>query len=71
MLTIPSTLQKKFEIYLKNKAIPDKHHGVYKKWLRYYLDFCLKYNFPPRQKESLSQFIQKLHEKRQTKCSGA
>ncbi|HDH86634.1 MAG TPA: integron integrase [Desulfobacteraceae bacterium] len=67
MLTIPSTLQKKFEIYLKNKAIPDKHHGVYKKWLRYYLDFCLKYNFPPRQKESLPQFIQKLHEKRQTK----
>lgn len=67
MLTIPSTLQKKFEIYLKNKAIPDKHHGVYKKWLRYYLDFCLKYNFPPRQKESLPQFIKKLDEKRQTK----
>lgn len=68
MLAIPSTLQKKFEIYLKNKAIPDKYHGAYKKWLRNYLDFRLKYPFSPGHKESLPYFIQKLQEKRQTKA---
>ena len=24
----------------------EKMHGLYKKWLRYYLDFCKKYDFP-------------------------
>ena len=67
MLAIPSPIQKEFEKYLRNKAIPDKYHGEYKKWLRYYLDFCQKYHFAPGLRESLSQFIQKLQEKRQTK----
>jgi len=68
MLPIPSALQKQFEIYLKNNAIPGRSQGAYKKWLQYYLDFCQKYNFFPKHQESLPKFIQKLQEKRQTKA---
>jgi len=67
MLAIPSALQTKFEEHLRNKTIQNSLHGVYKKWLQYYLDFCRKYHFPPIHKESLPHFIHKLQEKKQTK----
>jgi hypothetical protein len=47
MLVIPLALQAQFEEYLRNKAVPNRLHGEYKKWLRYYLDLCGKYHFPP------------------------
>ena len=53
MLAIPSALQAQFEEYLRNKEIPSSLQGTYKKWLRYYLDFCQKYHFPPIHKDSL------------------
>ncbi len=67
MLTIPSALLTQFEAYLRNKAIPNSLQGAYKKWLRYYLDFCQKYHFPPVNEQSLPHFIRKLQEKKQTK----
>jgi len=67
MLAIPPTFKTQFEECLRNKPVPNSLHGYYKKWLRYYLDFCSKYSFPPRQKESLPHFIHKLQEKKQTK----
>jgi len=66
VLAIPSALQTKFEEHLGNKTIQNSLHGVYKKWLQYYLDFCRKYHFPPIHKESLPRFILKLQEKKQT-----
>ncbi len=68
MLNIPSPLREQFEEYLQNKPIPNSSRGVYKKWLRYYLDFCRKYNFLPIRKESLPHFIRKLQGKKQTKA---
>ncbi len=57
--------------YLKRiygkRGIQNSLHGVYKKWLQYYPDFCLKYHFLPIHKESLPHFINKLQEKQQTK----
>ena len=67
MLDIPSALREQFEEYLQNKTIPNSSIWAYKKWLRYYLDFCRKYNFLPIRKESLPRFIRKLQEKKQTK----
>ena len=66
MLAIPSALQTKFEEHLRNKTIQKSLHGVYKKWLQYYLDFCRKYHFPHIDKNSLPRFTLKLQEKKQT-----
>jgi hypothetical protein len=45
---------------LRQTLDPKENHGLYKKWLRYYLDFCEKYKLPARQKESLPGFLGKL-----------
>jgi hypothetical protein len=42
--------------------------GAYKKWLRYYLDFCEKCDFPAHHRESLFEFLGTLEEKRQSKA---
>jgi len=34
-----------YSALLIQKAVPDKYHPYYRKWLRYYLDFCQKYGF--------------------------
>ncbi|MBW2166933.1 MAG: hypothetical protein JRG74_12815 [Deltaproteobacteria bacterium] len=44
------------------------NQAVYQKWLRYYLDFCRKYNFLQTQCGSLTHFLVKLQEKKQTKA---
>jgi len=67
MLTIPSALQARFQQWLRNKEIPKGKHGLYKKWFRYYLDFCQKYDFPEARRESLPAFLRKLEKKKQTK----
>ena len=41
-------------------------HFHYRKWLRYYLDFCLKYDHDPANKESFAPFVQKLKDKNHT-----
>ncbi|MGD0265666.1 MAG: hypothetical protein ABSD47_12050 [Candidatus Methylomirabilota bacterium] len=48
MLAVPSALQSKFDERLRIRSIPDNLHGPYQKWLRYYLDVCQKYHFPPK-----------------------
>nr|WP_170180156.1 site-specific integrase [Desulfoglaeba alkanexedens] len=68
MLAIPSALQLKFEGHLRNMAIPDNLHGMYQKWLRYYLDFCHKYHFQPNHLQSLHPFIAKLRDKQQSQA---
>ncbi len=67
MITVSSDLQRQFEKILQEKSISKSLWWQYKKWLRYYLDFCQKYNFPATQKDSLPHFLQKLQEKNQTK----
>ncbi len=42
------------------------NQAVYQKWLRYYLDFCRKYNLLQTQCGSLTHFLVKLQEKKQT-----
>jgi integron integrase len=66
MFTVPSELQRRFEKLMQEKAISNRLWWQYKKWLRYYIDFCQKYNFPAAQQSSLSHFLDKLQEKKQT-----
>jgi len=63
MKKIPSDVKNPFDALLVKKTIPEKIHVHYRKWLRYYLDFCNKYHFNQSDKKSLSHFVSKLQEK--------
>ena len=66
MLKLPTTLIHQFDILLLNNAIPDKDRGFYKKWLRFYWDFCHKYQHDAFHLKSLPLFLQKLQNKNQS-----
>ena len=48
------------------QAATPAERGQSQKWLRYYLDFCMKYRHPPRDPDSLEPFLQKLASKNQS-----
>jgi integron integrase len=66
MLSVPAQVVSRFQKLLFDKSIPKASHLHYQKWLRYYLDFCSKYQFSPANKQSVSQFTNTLAEKRRT-----
>ena len=66
MLSIPAALFTKYSLLLNKKSVPISVHNNYRKWLRFYLDFCHKYCHPYVDKESLKHFMVKLHEKNQS-----
>ena len=66
MLKIPPAIQLQYESFLANREVPPKDRHVYLKWLRYYLDFCHKYQFDRMSHNSLGPFLRKLAEKKQT-----
>ncbi|MDI6781835.1 MAG: hypothetical protein QME49_07025 [bacterium] len=66
MVNISTDVLSKYNSILAKKSIPISYQDGYKKWLKYYLDFCNKYGFSHSNRESLTQFIKKLQEKHQT-----
>src|SRR3990172_6338810 len=66
MQLIPSDILIQYEDILKKRAVPVSRHADYKKWLRYYLDFCCKYKLQNNNNAHLTYFIKKLQEKNQT-----
>jgi len=66
MLKLPANLNQPFDDVLLEKKFSDKERFFYKKWLRFYWDFCHKYYYDAFHTDSLPLFLQKLHEKRQT-----
>ncbi|MBN2061912.1 MAG: integron integrase [Deltaproteobacteria bacterium] len=66
MLKIPESVMEDFSSFLKEKNIPVTLHNYYKRWLRYYLDYCHKYQFDCLNPDSLPNFLNKLQEKKQT-----
>lgn len=69
MKKIPAALSHQYTMLLNETEIPDRYHQHYLKWLRYYLDFCHKYQVDDSTPRSLPHFIEKLKEKRQTEAS--
>jgi integron integrase len=69
MEKIPAALAHRYKTLLNEKEIPDRYHHQFLKWLRYYLDFCRKYQFDDAIPSSLPHFIKKLIAKRQTEAS--
>ena len=65
MLQIPAQTITKFTTYITGQGIPTEKKGYYVKWVKYYLDFCHKYQFKQGTDVSLSAFLKKLGQKRQ------
>ena len=63
--TVFAGCYRKYNTLLVGNAIPPKFHNDFKKWLRFYLDFCKNYGHPYYDKNSLSSFIKKLKSKMQ------
>jgi len=66
MLAIPERILTVFETGLHDTHVVVAQQGRYKKWLRYYLDFCKKHQLAAGQRVSLPAFLQKLRSKKQS-----
>ena len=66
MLDIPADIWAQYAAVLAQRSVPPSHHGYYRKWLRYYLDFCATRNLPNSRQERVRLFLTKLQEKKQT-----
>lgn len=66
MLHVPHELLYRYGSFLGKQGIPATHQADYRKWLRYFMDFCDKYSVPESRQERLRMFIEKLREKKQT-----
>lgn len=66
MLPIPQNDINEFNKTLLQSAVPESCHNHYRKWLRYFLDFCRKYPPPDAKSEQIRLFIEKLKSKKQT-----
>ena len=65
MIQVPDALWRKFEHFLDAECIPGGKRGAFKKWVRFYLDFCSKYKHEYASAESIPPFLEKLKSKRQ------
>ncbi len=65
MKDIPSDILIQFSGMLKKRSVPTSSYSYYVKWLRYYLDYCAKYNLPDKSSKNLTQFLLKLRDKKQ------
>ncbi|HMK59603.1 MAG TPA: integron integrase [Dissulfurispiraceae bacterium] len=66
MQTIPADIAELYEKTLSTAEVPVALSDFYKKWLRYFLDFCHKYGHDATTPQSLAPFIEKLRSKKQS-----
>jgi integron integrase len=65
MLQVPRTVMARFDECLTANNISENLRRYYKKWLRFYFDFCSKYRHDVNNSDSISAFQKKLLEKGQ------
>ncbi len=58
MKNLPVVLIAAFTKSLELASVDQRLRSDYMKWLRYSLDFCFKYQHPPRDPDSLMPFMQ-------------
>lgn len=56
MLLIPNAVLTSYIEHLNKRGVATDRHGDYKKWLRYFLDFCDKYPVPESKSEHVRLF---------------
>ena len=69
MMSLSPELVQSYDAILAERNIVSGECDNYKKWLRYYLDYCQKYHFSPADKQSFSRFHEKLSSKNQNEAS--
>ena len=67
MINVSSAERAEFVLWLRAQGVPEKLMAPYVRWVVFYLDFCHKYHFALNRDESLTNFLRKLNDKRQTK----
>ena len=68
MFAIQNAVMNQYDTALKTREIPDFQHTEYKKWLRYYHDFCSKYSGTDDNSDRVDLFLDKLRSKKQTEA---
>jgi hypothetical protein len=63
MQPIPENILSQFNAVLERKAVSATLRDYYRKWLRYYLDFRVKYPLPDAKSEQVRLFIEKMWSK--------
>ncbi len=66
MQPIPDDILRQFNAVLAQKAVPSSLRDDYRKWLKYYLDFRVKYPPPDIKSEQVRLFIEKMRSKGKT-----
>jgi integron integrase len=66
MLDILANILAQYAAVLAQRSVPPPQQGYYRKWLRYYLDFCTTRALPDSRQERVRLFLTKLQEKKQT-----
>ena len=64
MIQIPTDIHRAYTSFIGQRGVKAGEYRYYVKWLRYYLDFCHKYNVKQAAHESLAAFTEKLKEKK-------
>ncbi|OGR01141.1 MAG: hypothetical protein A2511_16425 [Deltaproteobacteria bacterium RIFOXYD12_FULL_50_9] len=68
MIDLPPELVEIYEKKLIQGNVPDAYRNFYRKWLRFYLDFCHKYGQAPSDPQSIAPFLKKLEAKKQSQA---
>jgi len=66
MQAVPSEVWADFERGLDEMRVPTPQRSDYRKWVRFYFDFCHKYGHPSHSPTSLGPFLSKLAAKNQS-----
>lgn len=66
MLSIDDATSTAYRSALQQAGVPVSSHGYYLKWIRYFLDYCAKYNQENASAERVRLFLDKLRSKGQS-----
>lgn len=67
MQKVPYDIWIRYDTFLKAKVKDASQHDNFKKWFLYFWDFRIKYHPPDSRAEQVRLFIEKLHNKGQSK----
>lgn len=65
MIQLPEKMTAAYNNFMIRSHVDVSQQGYFRKWLRYYCDFCHKYQKPYDSAESLDAFLDKLSQKKQ------